>query len=89
MGITNRKSPRTKEQIEALARIEAELKDLDDMDRLQLSIRTVERNITNSLIACAPSVNLPPAKKLEFFQELANRTKMTREERKRLESTRK
>ena len=86
-GITNRKSPRTKEQVEALARIQAELKEHDDMDRLQLSIRTLELNITNSLIACAPNVDLPPAKKLEFFQELANRTKMTSEERKRLESS--
>jgi|GEM_PF-2220798 len=86
-GITNRKSPRTKEQVEALARIQAELKEHDDMDRLQLSIRTLELNITNSLIACAPNVDLPTAKKLEFFQELANRTKMTSEERKRLESS--
>jgi hypothetical protein len=55
------------------------------MDRLQDAILTLERGIIDSLIVCAPSVKLENDKKRSFFIELANRAKLTAEEKKRLE----
>ena len=86
-GVPENGSALTEEQKKLVLKATVEDKEKDEIDRLQKSILTLERGIIDTLVACAPSVNLPKEKKTEFYRELAKRANLTAPEKFDLESS--
>lgn len=85
-GIISNNKALTEAQKLALSKENSKQKELDDMDRLQNTIRTLEKGIIDSLIACAPSASLENANKTNFYNNLSTRAQLTEDEKNRLES---
>ncbi len=86
VGVARQSDKPTEAQKDAIQKIIDQNKENDNMDRLQESIPLKNKNIVNWLIYNAPSVNLPEAEKLRFYDELSKRANFTAEERQRLKT---